>query len=193
MKGEVVLTALVLFALMGLSSIAISEEIEIESPVSTNSTNETINASTNGTSQPILAAGNETGNVSAVSTSGLPDFSLIELSQTAPAGLKIPINISCNSTKEVWNSPNDIPTFVFAAITNKGNNNMSVYTRSLDHIFKTRSEPEFAGVATSGENGLIVLGRFVAIEVACDCPQLSNASPQERCFGSIETINAFPK
>ena len=118
---------------------------------------------------------------------GLPDFNLVEIAQPTPAMIKVPINISNNSTKVVWTSPTDKPVFVFAGITNNGKLNLTVYTISIDPDTKERTLPELAGTALPGGDGVIVYGKFIAIEVKCQ-----NSTTQQQCTGVLETANWFP-
>jgi hypothetical protein len=160
MKSKTLLTLLVLVALIGLSTTALSAETK---KVKTNASNKTL------------------------ARSIFPDVNIVKIGQTSSANLKVPISIINNSTKEVWTSPGKIPACVFAGITNNGNLSLSVYAISLNPDTGERV-PQFAGIAKPRGDGVIVFGKYIALELRCE-----NSSSLQYCNGTIDTVSAFPE
>lgn len=115
-------------------------------------------------------------------------FDMVKLVQSSPTYLKVPINLTNNSTKEVWTSPGNIPVSVSAGVTNNGNIGMNVYTISINPRSRVRYPPHFAGRALPGGDGVIIYGKFVAIEVRCD-----NSTETQYCNGTLEMASSFPQ
>ena len=172
---------LVLFALAGLCTNALGQEIKNQSINS----NETLTANeTLAANETLIAPGNDSNENSA---QGLPDFSLVKFAQPTPAMIKVPINILNNTTKEVWTNPGDKPAFVFAGITNNGNLSLDIYTISINPDTQERAPPQLAGTALPNGDGVIVYGKYVAIAVKCE-----NSTTMQYCTGLLETANWFP-
>jgi hypothetical protein len=169
MMKETLVSILVLVALVGLSSSALGQETQNKSIESAEVSNLTENIMGTAPAQ------------------GSPSSSLIDLGQSLPADLKVPIAIQNNSTKTVWTSPGDRPAFVFAGLTNTGDLGLDVYTISIDPDTKERSAPQFAGTAFPQNDGVIIFGKFIAIEVKCE-----NSTTFETGIGSLETVNYLP-
>jgi hypothetical protein len=169
MMKETLVSILVLVALVGLSSSALGQETQNKSIESAEASNLTEN---------VLETAPE---------QGAPASSLIDLGQSLPADLRVPIAIQNNTTKTVWTSPGDRPAFVFAGLTNTGDLGLDVYTISIDPDTKERSAPQFAGTALPGNDGVIVFGKFIAIEVKCE-----NSTELQTVTGSLETANYLP-
>jgi hypothetical protein len=165
-----IIAILVLLALGGLCSSALGQ----------GSANESISSN-----ETLKAPENVLNKNSAI---GLPEFNLVEFAQPSPAMIEVPINILNNTTKEVWTSPDDKPIFVFAGLTNNGKLDLDVYTISLDAETRERTQPQLAGTALSGGDGVIIYGKFIAIEVKCQ-----NSTTKQYCTGTLETANWFPK
>lgn len=182
MIKRTLVSILVLVALAGLSVCALGEETQNKSINTTETLNktETLNPTEElNTTETILET--------AAPESGLQSLSLVEFAQPSPAVVKVPISLQNNSTKEVWTSPGDKPAFVFAGLTNNGNLRLDVYTISVDPDTNERTAPQLAGTALSAGDGVIVFGKFIAIEVKCE-----NSTVKQNCAGSLETANWFP-
>ena len=161
MKRKSFLTLMVLVAVVGLSSNALSEETKEGS---------------------ILF--NETAKLQENVSAGATTFSL----PLVPHGnLKVPINISQNSSKTIWNTTNPRAAFVFAGITNTGNLSMDVITISPDQsINQYPTPPRFAGKVAPFD-GIIVYGRYLAIKV-----KIAPGAPNTFGTGTLETLNWPP-
>ncbi len=164
MTRKVFMVLLVLAGLIGFGSTAIGEEVKNSKQM-------------NATTQDNASITNLKGSILG--------FDLIKLIQPATVNLEVPIRLINNSTKEVWSSPEHIPVFIFAAVTNNGKMGLDVYASS-DSCANNSSE--LAGRALPDGDGVIVYGKFSSLKVKCE-----NSSSVQYCNGTLETSNSFPQ
>lgn len=110
-----------------------------------------------------------------------------EFAQLAPVTLKIPFNLVNNSTKTVWTSPGELPTYIVAGIVNNGKLKMDVMTVSLTPDTKERKWKS-AGEALPGGDGLVVFGKFIEIWIKCQ-----NATTKQYSTGTLEVATLIPQ
>ena len=110
-----------------------------------------------------------------------------EFAQLAPVTLKIPFNLVNNSTKTIWTSPGELPTYIVAGIVNNGKLKMDVMTVSLTPDTKERKWKS-AGEALPGGDGLVVFGKFVEIWIKCQ-----NATTKQYSTGTLEVATWIPQ
>ena len=109
------------------------------------------------------------------------------INYASPVVISIPLNISNNGTKIAWSSPEEVPTYIVAGITNNGKLKMEATVVSLAPESKEKSW-KFAGVASPSGDGLTVFGKFIELWIKCQ-----NSTKKQYCTGTLEIATWPPQ